>query len=1126
MKLAIIIILTTVLQVNATPTMGQRVNLELKQTEIKKVLKLIENDGYYRFLYNSKLKALKNKMDFSAQDLSLTESLTKLFSGSNLTYKVLENNVVVVFSTDEEENDKIKITGRVTGTNGEAIAGASVLQKGTGVGTSTDNNGVYTLTVDGDATLIISSIGYESQEVKVNGRSVVDIKLQASVKKSDEVVVIGYGTASKRDLTGSITKLKGETIAAQPNSNALSSLQNKVAGVNIVNSAIPGSTPDIRIRGTISVGSIRPVYIVDGIFNDNIDFVNPSEIESIEVLKDASSLAIFGIKGAAGAILVTTKKAKAGQLNINFNTTYGSKKLVDKIELANGDEFRNLATFEANNRVFDDPGNTSYLSFVNNVGGPGLSAFPGNTDWIDAVTRAAKFSSTNLSVDGSTDKNRFHFGLGYTYDEGLVKHVRYDRLNLNLNDEFKVSKRLKIGFGVIGSKEKLPYNSGALENARRSLPIVPADTKSFYTKNPYGVDSGYFNLYSNTPIIQNSETNPMATLENNWDKKIDDKYRLVGNFFVDLNITKDINFRSTWYADMSWRNNREYTPLYDLYDPTATTPSASIFHKNALTAVREDLINQRNFQQDYIATYKKKLREHSLTLTAGFTTFYHYYEQVAATIGQKTQGVNIIPNNKRFWYLNSGFGDATTRSVIANSTFQDEYSTVSGLARLMYNFKSKYYVTGSFRRDGSSQINREYSKKFQNFWAVGAGWEISKEKFMEKLKFVNYLKLKGSTGVLGNFTAQGKSYPAYPTVSSNSSAVFGENLVPVIVPDYQFDPNLHWETVNSTEVGFEGDFLNNRLHFEAAYYHKKTKDLIVLLKSSGNLETLTNNGSIENKGFEFTAGWTQPIIKDLKLVATGNLTTYKNKVLYLAYPTRQNISSSEQTPNQTETGMPIGYFYGLVADGIYQSYADILASPVNTINGGGVKPGDIKYKDLNGDGIINDQDRKMIGNPTPDFTYGINLAFTYKAFDLGIDLAGSYGGEVYRVWGTSEQKNSVYNYPKYYTEAWTAAGSSNWVPIVNSSHLVNRAPSTYGIEDGSYFRIRNISVGYTMTKLPKITGIKNLRLSASVQNLKTWKNNIGYSPEFAGDALSSGMDFGSASSAIPRVMTVGLNVNF
>ncbi|HQY12248.1 MAG TPA: SusC/RagA family TonB-linked outer membrane protein, partial [Ferruginibacter sp.] len=886
MKLAIIILFATTLQVNAYPAMGQKVNLNLKQTEIRKVLRMIEDDGYYRFLYNSKLKALKTRTDFSAQNLSVTESLGKLFSGSNLTFKLLENNVVVVFSTNEEENDKIKVTGRITGENGEAIAGASVLQKGTGTGTFADNNGVYTLTVDNDATLLISSIGYESQEVKVNNRSVIDIRLVPSVKKSEEVVVIGYGTASRRDLTGSITKVKGDEIAAQPNSNPISSLQNKVAGLSIVNSAVPGSTPDVRIRGTISIGSIRPVYIVDGIFNDNIDFVNPSEIESIEVLKDPSSLAIFGIKGAAGAILVTTKKAKAGQININFNTTYGSKKLVDKIKLANGDEFRNLLTFEANNRVADDPSATSLLSFVNNVGGPGMSAFPGNTDWIDAVTRAAKFSTTNLSLDASTEKNRFHFGLGYTYDEGLVKHVRYDRMTMNINDEFKVSRKWKLGFGLIGSKEKLPYNSGALENARRSLPIVPSATKQFYTKNPYGVDSGFYNLYSATPIIQNSETNPLATLENNYDKKIDDRYRLVGNVYVDINITKDLNFRSTWYADMSWRNNREYTPLYDLYDPTVS--GNQVINRNSLTAVRQDLINTRAFQQDYIATYKKKFSEHSLTLTGGFTTYYNYFEQVSGTVSQKTPGVNMIPNNKRFWYLNTGFGDL--KSIIP--TNQSEYSTVSGLARLLYNYRGKYFLTGSFRRDGASQINREYSKKFQSFWALGAAWEISRESFMSNVKFVNYLKLKASTGLLGNFTTQGKAYPAYPGISSTSSAVFGDNLIPVYVPDYLFDPNLHWETVNSTEVGIETDLLNNRLHFEAAYYNKKTKDLIVLLEPPGILPSLTNNGSIQNNGFEFTASWTQKLIKDLDLVIGGNLTTFKNKVLHLEYPSRSRISSS------------------------------------------------------------------------------------------------------------------------------------------------------------------------------------------------------------------------------------------
>ncbi|HNP53589.1 MAG TPA: SusC/RagA family TonB-linked outer membrane protein, partial [Ferruginibacter sp.] len=647
MKLAVVIVLFTVFQVSAHPLSGQIVSVTMKNAEIKKVLKNIEQDGNVRFLFNADLKDLKKKVDINASNLPLNDVLSSLFTGTSLTFKTLDNNLVVVLSTDAGENQSIRVTGKVTGEKGEALGGVSVQEKGTKAGTSTDNFGNYSLTVDNNATLIFSSIGYETKEVAVNNRSVVDVQLNMAIKKSDEVVVIGYGSASKRDLTGSVAKVKGEALALQPNTNPLASLQSKVAGLNIINDATPGSAPDVRIRGTISLGTVKPVYIIDGIFSDNMDFVNPNEIESVEILKDPSSLAVFGIRGAAGAILVTTKKAKAGQINVNFNSTVGTKKLVDKIKLANGDQFRSLLSAEANNRVFDDPSNNSLLNFVNNVGGPGMNAFTGNTDWIDAVTRTATFSTTNASLDASTDKNRFHVGLGYVYDEGLVKHVRYDRMSVNLNDEVKVSSKLKLGFNLIFSKESLPYNSSALENARRALPIISADPKSYYMRNPYGVDSGYYNLYSTTPIIQNSETNPLATLEYNWNKKIDTRYRYVGSFFVDLNITKDLNFRSTWYADMGYRENREYTPLYNLYDPTKSGQPGEVFAKNPLTAVLQEKYVTRRFQQDYIATYKKKFGDHSLTATAGFTTYYNYYDPEQLTLSQKTPGVNIIPVDKR-----------------------------------------------------------------------------------------------------------------------------------------------------------------------------------------------------------------------------------------------------------------------------------------------------------------------------------------------------------------------------------------------------------------------------------------------------------------------------------------------
>ncbi|MCA0397058.1 MAG: SusC/RagA family TonB-linked outer membrane protein [Bacteroidetes bacterium] len=1123
MKLTALCLLVACLQVSAGVYSQTRISLKLDNVNLKKAFTSIEKKSSYRFLYNLALVSENAHVELNAVNEEVTTILDRILNNTTLSYEVLDNYLVVIKKKGVEAPDPIKVSGRITDTAGNALPGASVKVKGMSIGTSADAQGNFEITVPDNAVLVISSIGYDDMEVAVAGRTSVTAQLRPSTKVQDEVVVIGYGTANKRDLTGSVAKVKGDQIASQPNTNPLASLQAKVAGLSIVNNAEPGSTPDVRIRGTISIGTVKPVYIVDGIFADNMDFVNPNEIESVEVLKDPSSLAVFGVKGAAGAIIVTTKKAKSGTTNVSFSTTYGSKQLVDKIKLADGNQFRQLITAEANNRIADDPTATTLLNFVNDIGVTGMSAFTGNTDWIDAVTRNARFSTTNLAVDGGNDRNRFHMGLGYTYDEGLVKHVRYDRFSLNINDEYKINKTFKVGFNFVGTKERLPYESSALEQARRTLPIVSSQPKSFYTKNPYGVDSGNYNIYSNVPIIQNSETNPLASLEANWNKLIDDRYRMVGSAFVDINLTKDLNFRSTWYADMSWRDKRVYTPLYNLYDPTKAT-NEQVIPKNQLTAVQENLLNTKTFQQDYIATYKKRFGDHSITATAGATTYYSEFSEVAGTVSQSAAGVNIIPDNKRFWYLNTGFGDK--KSIIP--TTQNVYTTVSGLARVLYNYQNKYYLNGSFRRDYASQINQDYSKKGQNFWAVGAAWEISRENFMQNQDVVDFLKLKASHGVLGNFNPLGKAYPAYPTVSTTASAVFGSSLVPVYTPDYLYDPNLHWETVASTEIGVEAAFLNNRLTFEADYYYKKTKDLLVMLRPSGILPTLTNAGSIENKGLEFTANYTHPVSKDLTLMIGGNLTTYKNKILEMEYPLNTTISSSEQTASQAEAGQPIGYFYGLVVEGIYQSYADILKSPVSKINGGGAKPGDLKYKDLNGDNVVDEKDRKNIGNPTPDFTYGINVGANYKRFSLGIDLAGSYGGEIYRVWGTSEQKNSLYNYPAYYTEGWTAAGTSNWVPIVNQFHLINRAPSTYGIEDGSYFRVRNLNLAYNFGRIGRT--FKSLKIYGNVQNLKTWKHNMGYSPEFAGSKESAatffGVDYGNAASALPRIWTIGINANF
>lgn len=1133
MKCTIAILLLACLQVSANGFSQTRVTANLQSVEIKRALAVIEKQTDFRFLYNQKLISDMGKVEMIAQNEEVTSVLDRLFENTPLSYQILANNLVVL-KTKNTMVLEVRVTGKVTSPTGEPIPGVSVSVKGSATGTSTDAAGNFAITVPDEATLVFSSVGFELQEVPINGRTTINVTLSESTGRSmDEVVVIGYGTATKRDLTGSIVKVAGQEVADKPNTNPVASLQNKVPGLSVVNNGIPGQQPDVRIRGTISIKSVHPLYVVDGIFQENIDYLNPNDIESMEILKDPSSLAIFGVKGAPGVIAITTKRAKAGQVIVNFNSSVGQKKLVDKIQLASGDQFRQILAEEGANQAADDPNDLNITNFVNND----MSRWTGNTDWVDALTRTALFNTNNLSLNASTERNKFYMGVGYTQDEGIVKRVKYERITLNIADEFKVTKAVKLGFTFNGSREKFPFDgNGYLNAARQIFPIAESGTKTFFIRDPYGStrDSANFDLYSGLPTLQNSLANPLYGIETTWNTRRNTQLRTVGSVFGEVQFLRNFTFRTTLYADLANQNKRIYTPIVDQWDPGAADQTYPIFRSNSLTKVDHDIFDRRKFQGDYILTFKKDFGDHGLTLTGGAT---HFYSGTFMTHGEVRQqaGFDPIPNNPRHWYISTNFG--STPSQIARSE-QAEQATVSGLVRALYNYKSKYFLNASFRRDASSGINIG-KKQWQNFWAVGAAWELTREDFMANANFFNLLKLKASTGVLGNAGLGDRPYAFYPTVSATSSAVFGNNIVPAYTQDYLPDPNLKWETVQSSEVGVEFTALSNRLNGEINYYDKKTKDLLVLYTPSGVLPTLTNNGSISNKGLEFSLGWNQAVSNDLNFSVSANLTTFKNKVLSIGYP----LFADPQYPNQTLTGFPIGYFFGYVVEGVYQTADEITKSPVNTVNGGGARPGDLKYKDLDGNGIVNDLDRTSIGNPTPDFIYGVSGDVNWKGFEVGIDIGGSQGNEIYRYWGTSEQKNSVYNYPAYYADAWNGEGTSNSIPIVNAKHLINRAPSTYGIEDGSFVRIRNLTIGYNFNKQAlSRANIKNLRLFVNVQNLKTWKNNIGYSPEYGGSfvdqaisgdetqrapsATSFGIDVGDAQGALPRVITGGINITF
>ena len=1113
MKLAICIVLFTAFQLKASPLTGQTINLSMNNTEIKKVLKNVEREGNYRFLFNSDLRELRKKVTFNFSNAPVSEALTALFEGTNLTFKVLNNNLIVVKSTDVEENKLIKITGKVTGENGEVLAGVSILEKGTGVGTSTDNVGNYTMTVDENATLVITSIGYEIKEVKVNGRTIVDVSMTQSVKKSEEVVVIGYGSASKRDLTGSIVKIAGKEVADKPNTNPIASLQSKVAGLSVVNNGTPGAAPDIRIRGTVSIGQVHPLYVVDGIFNDNIDYINPNDIESIEVLKDPSSLAIFGVKGATGVIAITTKKAKAGQLNINFNTSYGFKTLVDKIKMANAAQFKTLFDQENAN---------------NGVTTPDYSALTSNTDWIGAVTQTGIINTNNLTLSSATDKNKFNLGLGYSLDEGIILHEKQEKMLLSFSDEAVLNKHIKLGFNFNTSRVKNPYNAGSvLDNARKVMPAVSAGTKSFRVANPYGGDSINTNIYSGLDVaLQTSGVvNPLLELQNTWNKDINITYRSVGSAYIDINFLKFFDIRSTFYADITSNNDRTYSPLYYAYDPIGGSP----YLYGAKTQVSEGDNTVRTFQQDHILTFKKSFKDHNITAMGGFTT---YYTGIFSRYGVSkpfTSGNALpIPNDPRFWYMSNGFQNPATS---LSSSYQAEAATVSELVRVLYNYQGKYFLNASLRNDASSQIPMK--NRNQAFWAVGGAWEISKEDFMQNVKQINFLKLHASVGVLGNQSTYGVSsfYPSYPNLLSGTTANFGTNSYQAAADAYKVSPDLKWETVNSSEIGVEANAFSNRLHFEANYFNKKTNNLMTYigLGSLGLKDELTNGGSIRNWGTEFAASWNQKLKNDLNITISGNITFLKNKVLSLSPDLpggviivgSQNNGSAE---SRTLVGQPIGSFYGYTVQGLYQSYADILGSPVASALGA-YRPGDFKFKDINGDGKITADDRSVIGNPTPKFTYGTSINVTYKNFNVALDLGGVYGNQIFRTWGSLESPFQRVNYPAFKINSWSGAGTSNWDPIISQGDRFNYNGSTYNIEDGSYFRIRNIQVGYNFSQhLISKARIKNLRLYCNIQNPKTWKNNYGYTTEFGGSATQFGYD--NAGGAIPVITSFGLNVTF
>lgn len=909
-------------------------------------------------------------------------------------------------------------------------------------------------------------------------------------RKIDEVVVIGYGTAKKRDLTGSIVKVDGAEVADKPASNPLNSLQGKVAGVSIVNSGQPGSQADVRIRGTVTINGVNPVYIVDGAFANNIDFVNPADIESMEVLKDPSSLAIFGSRAANGAIIITTKRGRTGRTSISLNSSLGVKSFDNRPDLVDAAGFKTLYN--------EDLANQGLAPYD-------FSPFTANTNWIDEIAKKnGLISQHNVTISNGHEKNRMSFSFGYQTEDGSIKYEKYDRLTFKFNDDLKISKSFRAGFGITGSYANLPQIR-SFSSALNATPVVAA-----VNQNPGEFQGLYNSLPQQLGAAQIG--NPLAVVEGMRDTQRTREIQFNPTAYVEFDFFKNFTFRSNYFVNFKNGFSRGYMPVFNVY--ITETNTVSPYSGNLLTSINQSEYRDFSFQQNQLLTYKNKFGAHDVTLLAGFETINRNINRMSGSArGSLSNPFGQIPYDSRFWYLSSDFVDPATRTVNTGGYVERQ---VSYFSRFLYNYSNKYLLNASIRRDGSAYLSP--GNRFDTFWSVGAAWEVTRESFMSDFESINYLKLKGSYGDLGNQNVAGGRYYGYPVYREGGTGVFNGNLFPAYVEEFATNPDLTWEHLKSYEFGLESSFMDRRLNFEANYYNKKTEDLINGSSGFGGVFFYRNSGSILAEGFEFSLGWKDKISDNFNYYFNGNLTTTRTEVLETLEEGYQGFFG----PAIFSKGLPVGAFYGYVVDGLYQSYADILGSPASTI--GDVAPGDFKYRDINGDGRITPEDRTMIGNPTPDFTYGFSVGADYKGFFASADFYGVYGNEVFRAWGNGNSF-APFNYREERLDRWTGPGTSNWEPRSFSATGYNRENSTYMIEDGSFFRIRNVQVGYNFSQdLISPLRLEGLKVYMNIQNLKTWDHVNGFTPEFGGSATEFGVN--TSGYPNPRIITFGLSANF
>lgn len=1069
-----------------------KVSIRMNNVKLDKILNEIENQTDYLFIYNNQVDI--NKItSVKVKNEAVAQVLDRILSGTGINYELEGTHIILTTEAIKDlhaQQQAKTVTGTVTDVSGEPIIGANIRIKGTTTGTITDIDGNFSIKAEPQSVIEVSYIGYLTQETVINNQKSIRFLLKEDTKTLDEVVVIGYGVQKKADLTGSVANINTEKLNTQSNANIGQALQGKIAGVDIVSQGgAPGSGTRIMVRGIGTLNNASPLYIVDGMYMNSIDHINPNDIASIDVLKDASSAAIYGSRAANGVIIVTTKEGSNTEgkpiidLSVNLGISTASK-FLDMLDAKGWAEVTTIAR-----QAIGKPALDMATDLANK---------PDN-DWQDIMFRPALMQNYNLSVKGGGKYSTYYTGLGYFNQDGIVKGTNYQRYNIQSKNDYKRGIFSAGTNLIISFSHDKPFHQelrgGMIGTILQSVPTLEKydDTR----------EGGYGGTYGDVVNIPH----PLAIIDDNIMDRYNENVKIFANLYAQIELFKGLKYKLNLTPDFSFERYKNYLNKYDFGLAT-----------NSITQLTERQRRRRNILVENLLTFDRTFGEHKISALAGYTYQDSRFRHIQAYGEGLPQGLEEIDA-------------ATTNRSNEGNSWRSVLTSILG--RVFYSYQNKYLFTATIRRDGSSKFGK--NNRYGYFPSFSLGWNVAEEKFMENVHWLDQLKLRGGYGVLGNQEIDNYQYSSTITTGINYPDGNG-GLLQGAFPKNFANPDIKWEETAMTNVGIDFMAFNNRLSLTADYYVKNTKDILLTvpipISSGGANDPIRNAGKIRNNGFEFNLGWMdQPnpdISYGINLIGSFN----KNKVIAMGSEsgsikggsTNQNITTSE-----TKAGYPIGGYWLISTAGYFNSQeeVDAYAKDGKKIQPA-AEPGDIKFVDANNDGVINDDDRVFQGSPFPDFTFALNGNMRYKNFDLSIGLQGVLGNKIYNATRqTLEDVTKGSNFLASCLDYWTPENKNASHPRLtwDDPNRNTRAESDRYLENGSYLRLRSVQLGYTFPQTWFKGAIQHARVYINAENLFTITSYSGYSPDVNADNANY-RGFDNFIYPTNRTFMLGLNVTF